>query len=67
MHMHVHVHAFVCVCSHSLPSGGFNRVVYSFAFYMTLGHAALACLLCSDQMLKLEHRMDCRFSYYLAL
>lgn len=50
----------VFVCNVSLPSGGFNRVVYSFAFYMTLGHATLACLLCSDQTLKLEHRIDCR-------
>ena len=51
-----------CVCrgvferSLFLPSGGFNRGGYSFAFYMTQGHAALACLLRSHHALKLEHR-----------
>lgn len=50
----------VFVCCLFLPSGGFNRGVYSSAFYMTPGLAALACLLCSDQRLKLEHRKGCR-------
>lgn len=50
----------VFVCRLFLPSGGFNRGGYSFAFYMTQGHAALACLLRSDHRLKLEHRKRLR-------
>lgn len=55
-----------CICDsvservfcQSVLSRGFNRVVYSFAFYMTLGHVVPACLFRSDQMLQLEHGMD---------
>lgn len=69
LNMNVRVCMRLCVWAHgfvvprSLPSGGFNRVEYSFAFYMTLGQATLACLLCSDQMLKWEHRVDCKPRY----